>query len=279
MGNNHHKACTYYIIGLLLIFFPLQGKAQLGVNDAPSMEAMISNHKMVRVALSVRALAELGVKEAHENSQKSIEDYKAASERLDRYKRSFDLLDLILNGTATAFHGVRTYNSCKRNISAYLDLLKEYEERILLKGRIWSSDSIIYTTSKQAIDDITTSATSIYKSYIDLAAYLTGTAEMDTESMMVCLQCINENMDDIDTSVKNAYCTLYSYMLIRTGFWKKEIFMAKTIREMALEAYESWKRSQYLAFNKNKEGSSSSAPSHKALGGGGLIGGRSSDDS
>lgn len=278
MRKNHHKAFPYYIIGVLFIFFPFQGKAQFGINDAPSMEAMISNHKMVRVALSVRALAELGVKEAHESSQKSIEDYKDASEKLDRYKRSFDLLDLILNGTATAFHGVRTYNSCKRNISAYLELLKEYEEKILLKGKLWSSDSIIYTTSKQTIDDITSSATSIYKSYIDLAAYLTGTAEMDAESMMLCLQCINDNMDDIDTSIKNAYCTLYSYMLIRTGFWKKEIFMAKTIKEMALEAYETWKRSQYVAYNNNKEGSSSSSPSHKALGGGGLIGGRNCDD-
>lgn len=123
--------------------------------------------------------------------------------------------------------------------------------------------------------DIKSSASSIYKSYIDLSAYLTGTAECKTESMMLCLQCINENMDAIDASVRNAYLTLWSYMTIRLGFWKKEIFRAKTIREMALEAYDTWKKSQYIAYNNLQ---SPSTEKHKALGGGGILGGRSRED-
>ena len=218
---------------------------------------------------------ELGVEQAHEGSQKSIEGYQESSKRLDKYKRCFDIIDLILNGTATAFHGVRTYQSCSSNIKSYLQLLNEYEEKILLKGKIWSSDTIIYTTSKQTIEDIKSSASSIYKSYIDLSAYLTGTAECKTESMMLCLQCINENMDAIDASVRNAYLTLWSYMTIRLGFWKKEIFRAKTIREMALEAYDTWKKSQYIAYNNLQN---PSTEKHKALGGGGILGGRSRED-
>lgn len=263
----------------MMIPLPLQAVSTWpGVNDPLSLEAMIGNHRIVRTALDIRAAAELGVEQAHEGSQKSIEDYQETAKKLDRYKRSFDILELILNGAATAFHGVRTYKNCQNNIKAYVELLGEYEEKILLKGKIWSSDSIIYTTSKQAMEDIKTSATSIYKSYIDLAAYLTGTAEMDTESMMLCLQCINENMDDINSSIKNAYYTLYSYMLIRTGFWKREIFQARNVREMAIDAYESWKKSQYIAFEKNKRGATHGSDKHKSLGGGGLIGGRNSDD-
>ena len=113
-------------------------------------------------------IAELGVEQAHEGSQKSIEEYQESSKRLDKYKRCFDIIDLILNGTATAFHGVRTYQSCSSNIKSYLQLLNEYEEKILLKGKVWSSDTIIYTTSKQTIEDIKSYASSIYKSYIDL---------------------------------------------------------------------------------------------------------------
>ncbi len=108
-----------------------------------------------------------------------------------------------------------------------------------------------------------------------MSAYLTGTAECKTESMMLCLQCINENMDAIDASVRNAYLTLWSYMTIRLGFWKKEIFRAKTIREMALEAYDTWKKSQYIAYNNLQ---SPSTEKHKALGGGGILGGRSRED-
>lgn len=275
MRKKNHRYYTYYIIVALLALLPMKGHAQFGINDMPSMEAMISNHKAVRTALEVRMIAELGVEQVHEGSQKSIEEYQESSKRLDKYKRCFDIIDLILNGTATAFHGVRTYQSCSSNIKSYLQLLNEYEEKILLKGKIWSSDTIIFTTSKQTIEDIKSSASSIYKSYIDLSAYLTGTAECKTESMMLCLQCINENMDAIDASVRNAYLTLWSYMTIRLGFWKKEIFRAKTIREMALEAYDTWKKSQYIAYNNLQ---SPSTEKHKALGGGGILGGRSRED-
>lgn len=273
MRKKNHR--YYYIIVALLAWLPTKSHAQFGINDMPSMEAMISNHKAVRTALDIRMIAELGVEQVHEGSQKSIEEYQESSKRLDKYKRCFDIIDLILNGTATAFHGVRTYQSCSSNIKSYLQLLNEYEEKILLKGKVWSSDTIIYTTSKQTIEDIKSSASSIYKSYIDLSAYLTGTAECKTESMMLCLQCINENMDAIDASVRNAYLTLWSYMTIRLGFWKKEIFRAKTIREMALEAYDTWKKSQYIAYNNLQ---SPSTEKHKALGGGGILGGRSRED-
>lgn len=275
MRKKNHRYYTYYIIVALLAWLPTKSHAQFGINDMPSMEAMISNHKTVRTALDIRMIAELGVEQVHEGSQKSIEEYQESSKRLDKYKRGFDIIDLILNGTATAFHGVRTYQSCSSNIKSYLQLLNEYEEKILLKGKVWSSDTIIYTTSKQTIEDIKSSASSIYKSYIDLSAYLTGTAECKTESMMLCLQCINENMDAIDASVRNAYLTLWSYMTIRLGFWKKEIFRAKTIREMALEAYDTWKKSQYIAYNNLQN---PSTEKHKALGGGGILGGRSRED-
>lgn len=275
MRTRNYNTYTYYIIVALLAWLPIKSHAQFGINDMPSMEAMISNHKTVRTALDIRMIAELGVEQVHEGSQKSIEEYQESSKRLDKYKRCFDIIDLILNGTATAFHGVRTYQSCSSNIKSYLQLLNEYEEKILLKGKVWSSDTIIYTTSKQTIEDIKNSASSIYKSYIDLSAYLTGTAECKTESMMLCLQCINENMDDIDASVRNAYLTLWSYMTIRLGFWKKEIFRAKTIREMALEAYDTWKKSQYIAYNNLQN---PSTEKHKALGGGGILGGRTRED-
>lgn len=154
MRKKNHRYYTYYIIVTLLALLPMKGHAQFGINDMPSMEAMISNHKKVKTALDIRMIAELGVEQAHEGSQKSIEEYQESSKRLDKYKRCFDIIDLILNGTATAFHGVRTYQSCSSNIKSYLQLLNEYEEKILLKGKIWSSDTIIYTTSKQTIEDI-----------------------------------------------------------------------------------------------------------------------------
>ena len=91
----------------------------------------------------------------------------------------------------------------------------------------------------------------MYDSYIDLAAYLTVAAEFDAQSMMICLQCINDNMDDSDSAVKNAYFTLYSYMVMRKGFWKDGLYRGKTIKDLAMEAYDTWKEAQKKAKKKN----------------------------
>lgn len=50
--------------------------AQFGINDMPSMEAMISNHKTVRTALDIRMIAELELEQAHEGSQKASRDIR-----------------------------------------------------------------------------------------------------------------------------------------------------------------------------------------------------------
>lgn len=84
MRKKNHRYYTYYIIVALLAWLPTKSHAQFGINDMPSMEAMISNHKKVRTALDIRMIAELGVEQAHEGSQKSIEEYQESSKRLDK---------------------------------------------------------------------------------------------------------------------------------------------------------------------------------------------------
>jgi hypothetical protein len=77
MRKKNHR--YYYIIVALLAWLPTKSHAQFGINDMPSMEAMISNHKTVRTALDIRMIAELGVEQVHEGSQKSIEEYQESS--------------------------------------------------------------------------------------------------------------------------------------------------------------------------------------------------------
>ena len=80
-------------------------------------------------------------------------------------------------------------------------------------------------------------------------------------------------MDDIDSAVKNAYFTLYSYMVMRKGFWKDGLYHGKTIENLAMEAYDSWKKAQYIAKQKNSRAGGGSEPEKRApLGGGSLLG-------
>lgn len=95
-----------------------------------------------------------GVYEYHKESSKKITDYRKIEDQLDKYKRGFEILDLVLQGTATAFHGVNTYHSIKRNIEGYWKLVDTYHDKILSHGAVWSSDTLILNTSSRTVDEI-----------------------------------------------------------------------------------------------------------------------------
>ena len=89
------------LMSLCLLFIPKEAKAIDLPTDPASLEAMISNHKTVKAMLELRALAEEGVRAYHKKSMKTMEDYTSVNKKLDRYRKCFDIIDLILNGTAT----------------------------------------------------------------------------------------------------------------------------------------------------------------------------------
>lgn len=130
-------------------------------------------------------------------------------------------MDLIFKGTATAFHGVNTYESIKHNITGYWKLIDTYNEKILSRGAIWSSDTLIVNTSKRAVKEVEKSVLNLYKSYLDLSLIISGESECTTANLMVILNSINESMDHIDYTIYHAYLDIHTYMTIRLGYWKR----------------------------------------------------------
>lgn len=257
-----------YILLFLMCVLPSCIWAQ---DDPVSQEAMIYNHKKVRSLLEVRAIAELGVYEYHKQSSKKISDHRKVAEQLDKYKRCFDMVDLVLQGTATAYHGVNTYTSIKKNITRYWKLIDTYHDRILSHGAVWSSDTLILNTTNRAVEEIRDEVGELYKSYGELSLIVTGATECTTANLMMILKHINESMDHIDSSIYHAYLDIHTYMTIRLGYWKKEIFMARTIKEIVRDSYTRWLNSGNQAHNCLLEKKSFT---HRPLGGGSLIGGR-----
>lgn len=256
---------------LLLLLLPSHVWAQ---DDVGSLEAMIKNHKTVRTVLEVRAISELGAYTYHKKISKKITDYREIEQKLDNYKRCFEIVDLILKGTATAFHGVNTYESIKHNITGYWKLIDTYNEKILSHGAIWSSDTLIVNTSKRAVKEVEKSVLNLYKSYLDLSLIISGESECSTANLMVILNSINESMDHIDYTIYHAYLDIHTYMTIRLGYWKKEIFMARTIKEIVKDSYTRWLAAGDEAHNCLQDKKS---VTHAPLGGGSLIGGRKED--
>lgn len=265
------KARIKFLSLLLLLLLPSKTWA---VDDAASLEAMIENHKAVRTVLEVRAISELGVYTYHKETTKKITDYREIEQKLDKYKRCFDIVDLILNGTATAFHGVNTYKSIKRNITGYWNLIETYNEKILSHGAVWSSDTLILNTSQRAVKEVEKSVSNLYKSYLDLSLIISGASECTTANLMVILNSINESMDHIDYTIYHAYLDIHTYMTIRLGYWKKEIFQARTIKEIVKDSYTRWLAAGDEAHNCLQ---AKKSVSHAPLGGGSLLGGRRED--
>ena len=126
-----NKLVYILVMSLCLLFIPSEVKALDFPTDPVSLEAMIHNHKTVRAMLELRTLAEEGVITYHEKSMHSMEDYAAVNKKLDKYRKCFNIINLILNSTATGFHAYNSFKSCKSNLEAYYDLLNTYNKEIL----------------------------------------------------------------------------------------------------------------------------------------------------
>ena len=93
--------CLYILLIALCLALPRGTSASNMPTDQVSLEAMIYNHKTIKAVLELRVLAEEGVRAYHKKSMKTMEDHEAVAKRLDKYRKCFDKIDLILNATAT----------------------------------------------------------------------------------------------------------------------------------------------------------------------------------
>ena len=267
-----NKLVYMLVMSLCLLFITSEAKALDLPTDPASLEAMIHNHKTVRAMLQLRTFAEEGVITYHEKSMHSMEDYATVNKKLDKYRKCFNIINLILNSTATGFHAYNSFNSCKSNIKAYYDLLNTYNKEILQHGAIWTSDTIIIKASQRAVEGVYNGASQLWKSYSELAEIVTGVRNCTTSDLMTILGDINNSIDEIDGSIRRSYTELWAYMTVRMGFWKKDIFMARSVKDIANDALGRWLGNSIQAFECLEQHRSFQ---HAPLGGGGIIGGRS----
>lgn len=260
---------------VLLAAFMITAIGMQAQNDPGSLEAMIQNHKQVRGLMEVRVAAEVGLLKYHKINAQKVNDYRVVSDTLDRYRRCMNIVDLILKTGATAFHTVNASKRVTANIKGYWELVDTYTNKILLHGAVWPSDTIILTTSKKTVEAIEAEAKQLKSSYNDFVLLVGGKnspKETRVLDMMECLDKINTSIDNIDDCIAAAYTELWGYMTVRMGFWKKEIYRAKSMQEILNGAYGDWVKAQAKAYTCLQE--KKSYTPKQSLGGGGLLGER-----
>lgn len=229
-----------YLLLCLLMLLPLSARAQYGM-DVTSIEAYINDHKEQRSVLLVRSTLEASNKLLHDYSSDANIDFKNINKELDKYTRSFDIIDILYQSLRTSLNVYNTYETVSTRIGEYKDMLEAYHKKCLSQGDIVSTDTLIITINVHALQRITDECENLYRSVSDLALYATGAAACSTSDLLLVIMNINNSLDNIQRHLNKAYFDTWRYIQVRIGYWKRQVYRAKTKEEMVQDAFGRWR--------------------------------------
>lgn len=233
------------IIVCLLVLFPFTAKAQYGF-DVASIEAYINDHK--RSLLLVRSTLEASNKLLHEYSSDSNIGFRDINKELDRYTRAFDVIDILYQSLRTSLNIYNTYENISDRVGDYKDMLEDFRRKCLDRDNIVSTDTLIITVNVGALAKIAEEGDNLYRSVSDLILYATGAAACSTADLYLILMNINNSLDNIRTHLNRAYFETWRYIQVRIGYWKRQVYRAKTKEEIINDAFGRWKVAGYLGY-------------------------------
>ena len=225
---------------LLLALLPYVAKAQWTF-DIVSVEAYINDHKKQRSLLLARSTLEYSNKLLPEYSKDATVEYKELNVDLDRYTRAFDVIDVMYQSLRTVLNAKDTYTAVSDRIGDYKDMLTEFNDKVLKRGKAELEDLLILTINKKAIEDIANDGEQLYKSLNDLVLYATGAAACSTSDLLMVMEAINGSLDDIERHLNRAYMETWRYIQVRIGYWKEKIYQARSRQEIIDGAFGRWR--------------------------------------
>ena len=231
----------------MLCFVSNTAKAQWSF-DVPTIEAYISDHKNQRSLLLARATLEHSNALLHEYSKTANVNYKEINIELDKYTRAFDVIDLLYQTLRTSLNTYDTYNTIHDRVIDYKNVLEDYYEKCLSRGNIVSTDTLIISINYHMLENIADECENIYKSFSDLVLYATGAAACSTSNLMLVITSINQSLDNIQKQLNTSYISTWKYIQVRIGYWKAQVYRAKTIDEIIQGAYGRWRASSRLDY-------------------------------
>lgn len=236
------------VLLMLFILAPAsKSMAQYGF-DVLSLEALITDHKGVRDSLKLRNTIEAGIVVLHELVNDTVMGYKEVNRQLDKYQRSFDIINVIVSGACTVMKGYTTYNAVKDRLTGIGEVLQEFEKECLEQGNIETSDTLIINVSKRMVEKIIDDADALKSSLGDLMAYAVGDPktkvgimEMTTARLFEIINNINDALDAIREHVTEAYVKILQYCKARMSpFWNRKVFHSQSVGQIARGALEIW---------------------------------------
>jgi hypothetical protein len=145
-----------------------------------------------------------------------------------------------------------TYNNVSDRISDYKNLLEDYNEEIIKRGKIRMIDTLIISVNKRMLERVYGEGKQLYKSVSDLVLYATGVAACSTNDLMLTMASINMSLDNIELTLNRAYFETWKFIHLRMGYWKEATNINRSKLEITNDALDRWKRSSHDALIKKK---------------------------
>ena len=224
-----------------LLLLPGSAMAQWSF-DVPSIEAYIADHKDQRSLLIARSALEQANTLLHGYSRDANVTYKEINVELDKYTRAFDVIDVMYQTLRTSLNTYDTYETFKQRIEDYKVMLTAYWDKCLSHGDIVSTDLLIVTVNRDLLEKLSDEGEDIYRSFSDLVLYVTGAAACSASDLLLVLESINRSLDNIRKHLNKAYFDTWRYIQVRIGYWKAQVYQAKTIPEIVEDADIKMKR-------------------------------------
>ncbi len=226
---------------------PSVAKAQVGF-DAVSIEAYIKDHKQQRSLLLVRSTLEASNKLLHDYSGDANIGFRDINKELDKYTRAFDVIDILYQSLRTSLNVYSTYENVSDKVGDYRKMLNDFRKKCLERGNIMSTDTLIITINTKALAKIADEGDNLYRSVSDLLLYATGAAACSTSDLLLILTNINNSLDNINKHLNKAYFETWRYIQVRIGYWKKQVYRAKSKEEIISDAFGRWRGAGYLGY-------------------------------
>lgn len=245
MRNNMRK--VLYIIICLLAFFPDMAHAQWSF-DVPSIEAYINDHKEQRSLLIARSTLEQSNALLHDYSKDANIDFKEINVELDKYTRAFDVIDVLYQTLRTSLNAYDTYDNISKRLGDYKNMLTQYYDKCLSHGDIVTTDTLIISVNRHMLEMVADECQNIYRSFSDLVLYVTGTAACSSSDLLLVLGSINNAMDGIRLHLNSAYFETWKHIQVRIGYWKAQVYRAKSLPEILEGSFGRWRVAGRLDF-------------------------------
>lgn len=258
------KHLIHMLLSLLLI--PSASYAQFDMNnienwqmyhnngwsfDPLSVEALIQDHKDIRSVLAARSGLEQANELLHKYSKEASVDYDSLNVKLDKYTKCFDVIDVIYNSGVMVVNVRNTYSDVSDKIGQLSTLIEDFMTKCTARGDILSSDTIIVGACRRCVEQVGEDGQQLVNSLIELAQYATGLRHITTEELLTVIGNINEGLDNIRRCIDHTYFVIWKYVTVRTHYFKKSLYQAKTVGEMCGNAIERWKRGAMQASGVN----------------------------